>query len=397
MRHRRTRGARLVALLGALALSVAACGGDDNGDEQEPAGAEEEAQQDEEAESGDSADGEEAAADDGLPEPLPAAEGELTEVRLAQSVPALSFAPLDIARYLNFFEYQGISLEFVELESGAAARQALIGGSVDLVDTASTEAIAAVAEDVDYLVVQGTINQTLELCVRQSWLDERGVTPDDPLEDRLAALEGATLGITGPGAVSDRGLRWMLIEYGGLDPDNDTVITQIGSGQTVATALENDQIQGFLLSPPTCQLAGGEGVVLVPPSDVPEFSDYVHEVLFGMRPWVEDNAETVTKVATALSMGNNYIIQQPETALAILQEIWSDVDPDIVAEAFESTILPQVQAVENGLMTEEQWEATNTVLVEAGLVDEPIDVSEGSFWTNDYIDVDAAQVPESLQ
>jgi NitT/TauT family transport system substrate-binding protein len=332
--------------------------------------------------------------EDGVPVPWPSAEGDLPEVRMAQSVPALAFAPLQVALHMNFFEYQGVAVDFIELEGGATARQALIGGSVDLVDSASTEVLAAVAAGVDYIVTQGTINQTLELCARADWIEERGVTPDSPLEDRLAALDGATLGITGPGAVSDRGLRWLLIKYGGLDPDHDTVITQIGAGATMAAALEQDQVQGFLLSPPVCEVTGGEGVVLVPPGDVPEFADYIHEVLFAMRPWAEANEDLVRKVSTAISMGNNYIIQYPERSLRILQTgPFSHVDPDVIEAAFYRVVLPQVEALPDGVMTEEQWEATNTVLLEAGVIDEPIDVSEGTFWTNEYIDIDAAQIP----
>jgi NitT/TauT family transport system substrate-binding protein len=325
--------------------------------------------------------------------PLPNAEGELIPVRMAQSVNALSFAPLLIALELNFFGYQGVDLEYIELESGATARQALIGGSVDLVDSASTEVMAAVAEGVEYLTIQGTINQTLQLCVERSFMEGKGVTPESSLEERIAALDGATIGITGPGAVSDRAMRWLLIEYGGLDPDNDTVITQIGGPPTLAAALDAGQIQAFLISPPACASAAN-GVVLVEPGDVPEFVNYIHEVLFGMREWIEANPDAATRVATAISMGNNYIIEHPEEALRVLQEgPFVDTDPAIVETAFYETILPQVEALPSGLMSQEQWEETNTVLLEAGVIESPVDVAEGGFWTNEYIDEEGAQLP----
>jgi NitT/TauT family transport system substrate-binding protein len=253
--------------------------------------------------------------------------------------------------------------------------------------------MAAVAEGVEYLTIQGTINQTLQLCADEGFLEEKGVSPEDPLEDRMAALEGATLGITGPGAVSDRAMRWLLIEYGGLDPNLDTVITQIGGPPTLAAALDAGQIQGFLISPPACA-SSENGVVLVEPGDVPEFGNYIHEVLFGMREWVEANEDAASRVATAISMGNNFIIEHPEEALQVLQEsAFGDADPEIIETAFYATILPQVEALPSGLMSEEQWEQTNTVLLEAGVIEDPVDVGEGGFWTNDYIDEDGAQLP----
>src|SRR5687767_7708437 len=73
------------------------------------------------------------------PGPFESKTGDLPVVRMAQSVPQMAFAPLQVALHMNFFEYLGVRVEFVELQSGATARQALVGGSVDLVDSASTE------------------------------------------------------------------------------------------------------------------------------------------------------------------------------------------------------------------------------------------------------------------
>lgn len=382
---------RWLAALTTLMFVVAACtsgGGASSAPDAETPQASVEAAESAEASTEASAD----AGDGAAPTPYPDAEGELIPVRMAQSVNALAFAPLLVALEMNFFAYQGIDLEYIELEGGATARQALIGGSVDLVDSASTEVLAAVAEGVDFLAIQGTINQTLQVCIERSFMEEKGVTPEDSLEDRMAALEGATIGITGPGAVSDRGMRWLLIEYGGLDPDLDTVITQIGGPPTLAAAIDANQIQAFLISPPACANAEN-GVVLIEPQEVPEFENYIHEVVFGMREWIEANADAAGRVATAISMGNNFIIDYPEAALRILQEgPFSESDPAIIENAFYATILPQVEKLPSGLMTEEMWEATNTVLLEAGVIEEPVDVSEGGFWTNEYIDEAGAEV-----
>jgi len=325
------------------------------------------------------------------PGPFESKAGDLPVVRMAQSVPQMAFAPLQIALHMNFFEYLGVRVEFIELQSGATARQALVGGSVDLVDSASTEVAAAVAQGVDFLSIQATINQTLQMCVREDWAADKGVTPESSLEDRVRALEGAVIGITGPGAVSDRATRWLMIEYGGLDPDNQATITQVGGGAgAMAGAMEAGQIQAFLLSPPSCQVAGG--VVLIPPGDVPEFANYVHEVLFGVREWIESNGEVAGLTATAIAMGNNYILRYPDASLRILQEgPFSEVDPAIIEDAFTNVILPQVEPVRNGLQSEEGWQDTMTVLVESGVVEQAIPFEEGTFWTNEYVDVEQAE------
>lgn len=325
------------------------------------------------------------------PTPFPSKDGELQRVRLAQAVPQMAFAPLQVALHMNFFEYLGAEIEFVELQSGATALQALVGGSVDLVDSASTAALGSIVEGVDLLSIQATINQTLELCVSQAWAEEKGVTRESTLEERLAALEGATVGISGAGSGGDRTTRWLMSTYGGLDPNTQATVTAVGGGASgMAGALDAGQIDAFLLSPPSCQIANG--VVLVPPTDVPEFENYVHEVLFGTREWIEANPEPARLVATAISMGNNYIIEYPEASLAILQEgPFAEVDAAIIEDAFYEVILPQVEAVPSGLQTEDGWSDTVSVLVESEVIPEPIPFEEGTFWTNEYIDVAAAE------
>jgi NitT/TauT family transport system substrate-binding protein len=315
-------------------------------------------------------------------EKLPDASGELRSVKLAQSIPSLSFSPLIIALDRNFFGYQGLKTEFVELQSGATALQAIVGGSIDLVDSASTEVASAIAKGTGIQAIENTIMMTLQVCVRKDYAEKAGVTADSPLADRLKALKGATIGITGPGAVSDKAMRYLLIKFGGLDPNTDTTITQVGGASAMAGALDANQIQAFLLSPPNCANTK-EGMVLVEPSDVDTFKNYTHEVLYGLKTWIDENPEIATKAATAIAMGNNYILQYPDEALKILQAQFSKVDPSVVENAFNKTILPQVK--EDGKFDADMWDNTNTVLVDAGIIDKAVDTSEGVVWTNKYI------------
>ncbi len=306
-------------------------------------------------------------------------------VRVAQSTPAISFAPLYVARDMGFFEYQGLKLEFTELQAGSTAQQALLGGSVDVVDSASAEVGAAVSKGVPLIAIQNTVNMTQEVCVRKDWMEKAGVTPASPLQDRIKSLKGASISITGPGSASDRGMRWLLTKYGAMDPNKDVQIVQIGGSSAVTGALEQNRVQAFLQSPPNCEVAqqAGFGVVLVKPSEVPEWRNYVHEVLYTSRDWTSKNREQATRVATALSMGNNYMLQHPDESILLLQKSFKSVDPKIIDQVVREIILPQVKP--DGKMTEAMWKETNSVLLESGQIQSPLDTKEGVMWTNEYI------------
>lgn len=321
--------------------------------------------------------------------PYPSQPGNLPVVRVARSVPALSFAPLDVARSMNFFEYLGVKVEYTELQAGSSLAQAVLGGSVDLGASASTEMVAAVARGTDFLAIENVVMMTLQVCVRKDWAEQHGVSRADPLERRLAALKGAKIAISGPGSVSDRGMRWMVDHYGHLDSNRDVEMIQVGGAAAMSTALDQNRVQAFLLSSPNCQQTR-DGTVLIEPTDVTEFKNYVHEVLYGKREWIEQNPDLARRVATAVAMGNNFVLKHPEEAAKLLQQTFSKVQPEIIKQAFEGNILPNIRA--DGIMTPQMWSSTNDVLIQTKLITKPLDTAEDKFWTNRYLSPPDAKV-----
>ncbi len=377
------RGIRLTELAAAIALVLAACASPAAAPTAAPTAPP--AQPTTPAKPAASAASPAAAASAVVPSPAPKPSGQTYTVRIAQSTPAISFAPLLVARDRGFFAQQGVNLEFTELQSGATAQQALVGGNVDFVDSASSEVAAAFSKGVPLIAVQNTILQTQAVCVRKDFAQKAGISPSSSLQDRMKGLKGAIISITGPGSASDRGMRWLLQKYGGLDPNTDVELVQIGGSSAVLGAIEQNRIQAYLQSPPNCEISAAKGItqVLVQPSEVPEFKNYVHEVLYGSKDWATKNKEAATRTATAVSMGNNYMLQHPDESIALLKKDFNGVPPEIIDQAVRDVILPRIP--KDGKMTKEMWDSTNQVLVESGQIDKPLDTKEGGFWTNEYI------------
>ncbi|MGH3747757.1 MAG: ABC transporter substrate-binding protein, partial [Micromonosporaceae bacterium] len=210
------------------------------------------------------------------------------------------------------------------------------------------------------------------------------------LKDKVAALKGAKIAISGPGSASDRNMRWLVDKYAGLNPDKDVDMLQVGGAPAMSAALDRNQVQAFMLSAPNCAQSK-EGMVLSEPQDVPPFANYIHEVLYGTSEWVEENNSAATRVATAVAMGNNLLLNHTDVAIKMLQEQYSEVPPEVIEAAVKESIVPNVKA--NGTMNLSMWENTNKVLQEAGFIDEPLDTAEGTLWSNDYIRKDEAEVP----
>jgi NitT/TauT family transport system substrate-binding protein len=314
--------------------------------------------------------------------PYPSKAGNLPTVKIAQSVPVVSFAPLLIAQRMNFFQYQGVKLEFVQLQSGSTSLQAVTSGSVDLSNGAATEVVTGAGRGLDLQMIQNSAMMTLEFCVSKAWAQQKGVTQSSPLADRVAALKGATIAITGPGASSDLFTRFLLTKYGKLNPDTDTKIVQVGGASAMAGAIDGNQIQAFLQSPPSCGQSKN-GMILIKPLDVPEFANFPLAMLYGSKKWLEANKASAKAAATAVSMGNNFILKYPEAALKMLQLDFPQVDPQVLADSLNNNVKPSIK--KDGKFDLPMWQSSAQLMIDAKVVTQPVNPAEGVIWTNEYI------------
>lgn len=321
--------------------------------------------------------------------PYPSQPGELPTVVVGRSVPALSFAALDVAQQMNFFAYLGVKIEYQTLEAGSQMTQAVTGGSINLGDSASTEVAAGAVKGLPLQAVENTSMMTLQVCSSVAWDRAHNVTPSSPLADRVKALRGSKIAITGPGSVSDTVARWLLQKYGGLDPNNDASLIQVGGASSFGPALTADKIQAFILSAPNCQQAKG-AEVLIQPTEVAEFRDYTHEVLYTTSSWAKGHMDEASRVATAVAMGNNFILKHPDQALTMLQNQYSSVPPDVIKTAFEENILPNIHP--DGQFTQSMWDSTGRILQEGGFITKPLDTAPNAVWSNNYINKSATDV-----
>jgi NitT/TauT family transport system substrate-binding protein len=321
--------------------------------------------------------------------PYPSQPGNLPTVVVGRSVPALSFAALDVARAMNFFGYVGVKVQYQTLAAGSQMLEAVTSQTINMGDSASTEVATGFVKGLGLEAVENTSMMTQQLCVAKSWADAHHVTPQSSMTDKMKAMKGAKIAISGPGSVSDTLTRWLLQKYGGLNPDTDASLIQIGGATAYVSALQGGKIQAFLNSAPGCA-STDNGEILVQATDVPEWKNYVHEVLYTKSSWASANKNLATRTATAVAMGNNFILKHPTQALAILEKQYSSVSPAIIKQSFEQTTVPNTRS--NGQFDQSMWQSTSDVLKQGGFTPKPLDASPNVVWTNNYINVGAAQV-----
>ena len=126
-------------------------------------------------------------------------------VRIAQGFASLSFLPLWGARALNTFALQGLTATVLNSPGGdPSALAALDAGDADLAAVGTESALRAVAKGQPFEIVYNLMSKvTLEVVVAPSFLEKTGVKPSDPLEKRITALKGATVGVAAVGGTQE--------------------------------------------------------------------------------------------------------------------------------------------------------------------------------------------------
>jgi len=312
-------------------------------------------------------------------------------VKMGQAVPSLGFLNVDAARALGTFKDEDLKLEWSLVSGGdPAILAALDSGDIDFAAVGSEAPVTAISKDGPFELVYALMSQmSLDLTVSDSFLKKAGVSPDDPVEKRLASLKGATIGVTVIGGAQDRTVRW-LAQRAGLDPKKDVEVVQVGPPPALQAALETDRIDGFALTAPNGPLVErqGSGKVLIRlGEEIPELRSHYHTVLVVRKDFAEENGELVTRVARALATAAERTVDDPEeVAKRVHDQLYQKVPPQVMSES--------VGGLKDGLKNQGRMTAENMAFLlkftsQAGYeLGEGLDAKEGmgEWWTNEFVE-----------
>lgn len=310
-------------------------------------------------------------------------------VRIGQGVPTLSFLPPLAARALDSFKDQGLRLEFAAIRGGdPAALAALDSGDIDFAATGSDTALEAIVKGQPFQIIYSLMSQvTLELVLSRDFLKRVSVGPTDLLPRRISALRQATLGVSAIGGTQDRAARW-LAAHGGLDPQHDVKIAQIGPPPAIQAALDHGQIDGFVLSPPEGELSEqqGSGQVLIRlGAEFPDLHALPYLVLVAKVPLSEKRHDLAVKTARALQAASQRTLEDGAGVARTIQEkFYPKLTPDLILAGINAM---RDGIADGGRMSQAQIEHLLRFTTAAGASLGSLSSGAGSnaFWTNDIV------------
>jgi NitT/TauT family transport system substrate-binding protein len=304
-------------------------------------------------------------------------------VTFVEGLDVFPYEVVTVAIEEGLFAEEGVEAEVIHTEN---EMQALASSNAEFAIGGTLAVLQAADEGIDVLTIFASMEGLgMNTAFSNALVDDSGLSADAPLEERVKALKGKTIGLTGPLGDDEVFFRYFLSEAG-LNPDKDVEFAYIGGTPDRIAAMDSGEIAAYMSSIPAAELAEDRGVgkrMITPiAEEIDALTGIPYSGVHVARKYAEENPEVVAAVGRALSGAANFMRDEPERTIEIVAEVYPEYSEEVVRSGMEA-IFPAVP--ENGAMTQEGWDKLRDAGAAAGVIDADRDVSEGNAWTNEYL------------
>lgn len=283
-------------------------------------------------------------------------------------IPSVQYAPFYVAVQKGYFAAEGLELEFdYSFETNGVQ---LVGADqLPFAVVSGEQVLLARAQGLPVVYVLGWFQKFPVAIIAKA---EAGIrTPAD--------LRGKRVGVPILAGASYVGLR-ALLTVGGLQPE-DLTIQEVGFNQVEAlTAGQVDAAVVYSNNEPV-RLAA-QGLAL----DVIQVSDYAALAANGLltsEAVIQREPELVRGMARALVRGTQAALADPAEAYAICKQFVEGLKDDAVEQQVLAATAALWRADRLGWSDPQAWETMQSTLLDAGLLAEPLDLSQA--YTNAFV------------
>ena len=242
-------------------------------------------------------------------------------LKLGQVSNSAAFLPIYIARQKGYFEKEGVKVGKPPiLGTGAKVAAAVKSGSVD--------AGASVMPDVLNLQASGTDAQMVSNLVDKYYVDVvvgknfHGPGTSAPLKDRIKALKGKKIGITGPGSGTEALLVY-LFKQAGMNAKTDAQLVNLGGQVTAAIgALKTGRVDALSYAQPTAQMVETKkiGTNYISPvrGDVPSLKNVTQGVVYTTKATAGKKKKEIAAFQRGVVDALKFIHSDPKSARKLI-------------------------------------------------------------------------------
>ena len=246
----------------------------------------------------------------------PAYSQTLDKMRLGYSGTGLNNYVLEMGRRSGIFRKNGLDLEVVYINSGSLLNQALIAGTFDVSFSQGSEAMLAKLRGADMRITAVIANHFNHVYITA------------PSITSIKQLKGKKVAVSRFGSGSHFQSNLALKE-GGLDPDKDVTVLQIGNSAARMVAILSGTVDGTIMSADFAPRAKKEGFNVV--ADLATTNiDYPFLSLHMMGNYIERNPKMLKALIKSMSESISVLQTDNNAAKAVVRSVLRTDDVETV-------------------------------------------------------------------
>ena len=227
--------------------------------------------------------------------------------------------PLWVNKELGFSKKYGTDLEIILIQAGSPNIQALLGGSLQLTQTAASSAILGAVRGAPVVIVATLENKLPMLLVSRPEIKE-------PQQ-----LRGKTIGINRFGGSNDAAVL-MAIKAWKMEP-SDIKMIQTGGTSARMAALLSKKVDATVQSYPEIYQARKLGMNVL--ADIGDYGLYTNTSNIVTRSFLQQNRAAIKGFIKGQIEGMHYVKTNKEGSIKILKKHLQVTDPEAVEGTYE--------------------------------------------------------------
>jgi NitT/TauT family transport system substrate-binding protein len=227
--------------------------------------------------------------------------------------------PLWVNKEFGFSKKHGVDLELILIQAGSPNIQALLGGSLQLTQTAASSSVIGAARGAPVVIVATLENKLPMLLVSRPEIKE-------PQQ-----LRGKVIGINRFGGSNDAAVL-MAIKSWKMEPKDITMLQTGGTAARMA-ALLSKKVDATVQSYPEIYQARKLGMNVL--ADIGDFGFYTNTSNIVTRSYLQQNRAAIKGFIKGQIEGMHYVKTNKEGSLKILRKHLQVTDPEAVEGTYE--------------------------------------------------------------
>lgn len=242
-------------------------------------------------------------------------------------VPVLSKADFYLGLDQGFFEEEGLDVEALPIQTGAAITASVIGGDVMIGAASTVPLLIAEAQDVPVqIIASGTISTPPVEGEDYPYVNV--IVKEGSDIQSAADLDGKRIGVTGVKSA----IPLIAMEAAALEGADPSTFELVGVDfPDLLPALDGNQVDAIVtLEPFTQQALAADNRVVVKgyPFDPSEYGELTTSAWFTSVDQLEENRDIIERFVRALQKSSDYAMAHPEEARQTITE-FTQVSPEL--------------------------------------------------------------------